>query len=96
MIREREGRVMTEATRISELVPSPRSSAAKLGELEATVEFTQWITLDDGTDGENEITMTMHGTALVTVNCTITAPAPDSAQQQGDCKLMDIVVQDYK
>ncbi len=96
MIRDREGRVKTEATTVSDFTPPVRATEEKLGELQATVEFTQWITMDDGTDGEHEITTTKHGTAIVTVNCTVTTPAPDSAQQPGDCKLMDIVVQDYK
>lgn len=96
MISDRGGRVKTEATTISEFTPPVRETEEKLGELQATVEFTQWITMDDGTDGENEITTTKHGTAIVTVNCSVTAPAPDSAQQPGDCKLMNIAVQDYR
>lgn len=96
MIRDRGGRVKTEATTMSDFTPPVRETEEKLGELQATVEFTQWITMDDGTDGEHEITTTKHGTAIVTLNCAVTTPAPDSAQQPGDCKLMDIVVQDYK
>lgn len=96
MIRDREGRVKTEATKVSDFTPPVRKTEEKLGEQVTTVEFTQWITMDDGTDGEHEITTTKHGTAIVTVNCSITTPAPDSAQKAGDCKLMDIVVQDYK
>ncbi|HPU02260.1 MAG TPA: hypothetical protein PLY47_00070 [Rhodoglobus sp.] len=96
LIKDREGRVKTEVTTISDLAPASRESEQKLGEYQATVEFTQWVTMDDGTDGEHEITTTKHGTAVVSVNCTSTTPAPDSAQQPGDCKLMDIIVQDYK
>lgn len=95
-IRDRQGRVKTEATVIGALTPAVRESASKLGELTSTVEFTQWITMDDGTDGEHEITTTKHGTAIVTVNCTNTFPAPDTAQKAGDCKLMDISVQDFQ
>lgn len=96
LISDRDGRVMTELTKISDLVPASRESEMKLGEHQATVEFTQWISMDDGTDGEHEITTSKHGTAVVSVNCTTTTPAPDSAQQPGDCKLIDIVIQDYK
>lgn len=96
MIRDRGGRVKTEATSISDFAPPVRETERKLGEQQAIVEFTQWVTMDDGTDGEHEITATKHGTAIVTVNCSVTTPAPDSTQQPGDCKLMDIVVQDYK
>lgn len=96
MIRSRQGKVMTQATSVGEFEPFPMKSFADFGERQAVVEFTQWITLDDGTDGEHTITFTKHGTALVNVNCAITQPAPDSAQKPGDCKLMSLTVQDYQ
>jgi hypothetical protein len=96
LIQSREGKVVTEATSIGKLEPVMGKTLAGLGERETTVEFTQWVTMDDGTDADQDITFTKHGTARITVNCTTTTPAPDSAQRPGDCKIMSVLVLDYK
>ncbi|MFB8191320.1 hypothetical protein ACFC14_18535 [Microbacterium sp. NPDC055988] len=96
LLQARGGRVVAEATEIGKLEPVMFDNRTALGERQSVVEFTQWMTLDDGTDGEHEISFTKHGSALVTINCSTTTPAPDSAQQAGDCKLVSFKMLDFK
>lgn len=96
MLRDRDGRALVEITSMTDLAYSQYNvNPEDLGELDTTVEFTQWLTWDDGTGTGEEITITKYGTADVRVNCTFTVPAPKSAQQPGDCKLQSLVVTEY-
>lgn len=94
---DKEGKVMTEVSAVTPPAVDPADPVpADLMELKSDVEFTQWISYDDGTDGEHDITFTKQGKATVIVNCTYTVPAQESAQQPGDCKLVSVRVTEYE